>query len=259
MIVSIDPRVGSGDLVGPLKQLGIPAEHKQLPYGDAQVVGRGPGDRPVLIGVEIKAIGDLLSCIVDKRFVGGQLGGLLQSYEIVFLLIEGVITASPTRELLVLRHERGPHGDALRWRKAMFGTRPWTYESVMSWVHSVRRAGVHDVYTADRRGTAAWIASLATNWWKPWDEHKTLVGRMQKPMESDGEENALAEFDATPPMRIAGSLARGIGWKKAAAAAKHFKSPKKIVNATEEAWLAVPGIGKKLAAEAVATANREEW
>lgn len=250
--VLVDPRIGSGDLLAPLQALGCPAKHEYLPFGDVQMVGKGPEDRPVLIGIEIKAIGDLLRCITDKRFVGGQLGGLLSGYEQAFLLIEGIMTAGPTRELKILKSERPSNG----WNPVPFGARTWKYEDVASWTHSVRRAGVQIAQTADRRGTAAWIASLYSNWQKPWESHKTLLGRLQKPMEA-GPNNALAELEATPPMGVAGNLARGIGWEKATAAAKHFRSIRRMVNAGPADWLQVPGIGKKLAAEAVATAERE--
>lgn len=249
--VYIDPRIGSGDLLGPLKQLGIPAEHKHLDYGDVQVVGRGEGDRPVLIGVEIKAIGDLLSCIVDKRFVGGQLGGLLTTYEIAYLLIEGVITVSPARELLLLKKD----GESWKWKKAPFGERPWTFEGITSWQHSVARSGVRIVQTCDRRATAAWIASLHTNWSKPWEDHRTLIGRLLKPLEAG--ENALQTYDAPPQMQVAACLARGIGWEKALAAVKVFKSIKRMIHAPASAWAAVPGIGRTLAARVVAEIEKE--
>lgn len=249
-MILLDPRIGSGDLVGPLNMLGVPARLEHLDYGDARMVGQGPEGRPVLIGVEIKAIGDLLRCIADKRFVGGQLGGMLSQHEIAFLLIEGVITASPSRELLVLKGRE--------WKTVSFGERRWTYEAVMSWTHSVRRAGIHDVYTADRRATAAWLASLYTNWSKPYEEHKTLIGRLGKPLESaPGSENALATYDAPAQMQVAAALARGIGWEKATAVVRWFKSIRRMVGASQKEWEQVPGIGPKLASQAIATIDKE--
>lgn len=220
-----------------------------LAYGDVQMVGNGPEDRPVLIGVEIKQIGEVLAD--RERFVGGQLAGLVNGHEEAFLLIEGVMTADATRELVISTVDRRT-GQLRPWAPATFGSRTWRYEDVMSWTHSIRRAGVQIAQTADRRGTVAWIASLYSNWSKPWSSHKSLRGRLHKPME-----NALAELDATPPMRVAGALARGIGWEKAEAAAKHFRSIRRMVNASLADWQEVVGIGKKLAAEAVATAERE--
>lgn len=248
--------MGSGDLVAPLVQLGVPARAEPLAFGDVQVTGRGPGDRPVLIGVEIKAIGDLLRCMTDLRFAGHQLLGLLPAYEVPFLLIEGVMTSSPTRELLILKNGH--------WEVAPFGSRPWRYEDVESWLVSMRRTGLQVVYTADRRGTAAWLSALWSNWSKPWEEHKSHLGIYMKPLDAEAAENPLAVVvePVTWKMKVAaalgGSTDGGMGIKRARAAISFFRSVRRMVNASEADWRKVDGIGKRMAAGIVAGVIDEE-
>lgn len=246
----IDPRIGSRDLVEPLRQLGVETALQHLDFGDAALIGNGPEGRPVPVGVEIKAVGDLLSCIVDRRFAQHQLPGMLANYELGYLLLEGVITAAPTRELMLLKDGK--------WKKAPFGERPWTYEGVESFRRSVEAAGLRTDKTADRRATACWLASLHAWWSKPWEEHRSLLGVRLKPLEASADANAFTQFEATRKMQVAATLADGIGVEKAREADKHFPSIRAMVNAGVEEWQRVLGIGKKLAARIVENVTREE-
>lgn len=250
--IKVDPRMGSGDLVTPLRQLGVPAilADPVLPFGDVEIVGRGPDDRPVLLGVEIKSVSEILEAVTDSRFVGHQLVGLLESYEIAYLLTQGTMAAAPNRELLFLREKEGK----LKYEKASRGDRPWTYETVQSFLRSVERAGIREAYTPDRRSTAAWIASLYHSWARPWDSHRSLA-RIHHTMGENP--NPLELFSATTKMKVADDLIKGIGWERARAAARHFPSVRAMVNADEKQWQQVDGIGKKLAAAIVASVSEE--
>jgi ERCC4-type nuclease len=250
--VRVDPRMGSGDLVAPLRQLGIPCQLAEpvLPYGDLEIVGRGPDDRSVLLGVEIKSVSEILEAVTDTRFVGHQLVGLLESYEISYLLTEGVMAAAPNRELVFLRQREGK----LKYEKASRGERAWTYEAVQSFLRSVERSGIREAFTPDRRSTAAWIASLYHSWAKPWDSHKSLA-RIHHTISDNP--NPLELFSATTKMKVADDLIKGIGWERARAAAKHFPSVRAMVNADEKEWQQVDGIGRKLAAAIVASVSVE--
>jgi ERCC4-type nuclease len=275
MTLRLDPRVGSGDLDAPLRQLGVEASVQPLPFGDVELIGRGPGERPVLIGVEIKALGDLLRCISDKRYVGHQLPGLLARFNLVYLLIEGVMTAAETRELLRLKRP-GFMGSALpaegrdagTWMAAPFGTRPWRYEDVVSWLMTQEnksrerddQAELRLAFTADRRGTAAWLAALH-HWWtsKAYEEHRAHRGMHLKPLAAD----PLSAWDPEKQAELdraytATTLCTGIGEEKALAAARHFKSKRAMLNAPASEWEKVPGFGPKLARRVVEACVRGE-
>lgn len=244
--------MGSGDLVSSLRQLQIPAVLAEplLHYGDVEIVGAGPEGRPVLVGVEIKSAQEIVEAITDTRFVGHQLVGLLESYEIGYLLVEGTMVAAPNRELLFLKIKDGK----AKLEPASRGSHTWTFEVLQSFLRSIERSGLRVATTPDRRSTAAWIASLFRSWAKPWEAHKSLA-RIHHTISDNP--NPLELFSATTKMKVADDLIKGIGWERARAAASHFPSVRAMVNATEREWLAVDGIGKKLAAAIVASVSVE--
>lgn len=252
--LTIDPRVGSGDLLTPLQSLKVPAELGHLEFADVQVIGRGPEERPVLIGVEIKEIGDAIRCMTDGRFVAHQLPGLHKQYELVYFLIQGLTTGDENGELQVFK--RG------HWGPLSFGHRPWRYDTFASWLISQEnRSGVRLVQTADRRATALWLRALWANWnLQAWEEHKSHVGMHWKPMNASGAVDLTVDLDEQMKtrMHVAASLKKGIGYEKAKAAAEHFASPRAIVNATETEWKQIAGFGAKLAAGMVAAAEGRE-
>lgn len=262
--VIVDPRKGSGDacragkICGPqclrpsLLQLGIPTEHEYLDYGDVQIIGRGPEDRPVLIGVEIKAISDLLTCMQDKRFTTNQLKGMLTSYEVRYLLIEGIITAAPNLELL--------HWKDDKMVRASRGEKPRTYAGVRGWIRTMTRAGMIEAGTADRRGTAAWIAAEYEWWSKPYEEHSSHLEVNLKSLENENTGNALDDLlvpEVSRKMLIAASFASNIGRKKAEAAARHFPTARMMANATPLQWMEIEGYGATLARTIAENLDRE--
>lgn len=257
--VLVDPRSGSGDLVRPLQALGIPARYPdpragegcELEFGDVQLVGRGANDRPVLVGVEVKTLSDVLQCIVDRRFSGHQLPGLLASYEERWLLIEGVMLCDKTRELYIARVDHRPPIRAAK------GEKPWQYEAVQSWRRSVERAGCKTDNVPDRRSVVAWIASLYHWWQKAPEDHQAMFGVRLKDLSCAGDPIADYIAEASPKMRVAASVISGVGSIKAAAAAAHFRSIRKMANAEVEAWREVPGFGKRLADAMVEEIVRE--
>ena len=251
--VLVDPRIGSRDLVEPLLRLKIPARLEHLEYGDVQMVRRGPDDRPVLVGIEVKTVNDVLACIVDKRFSGHQLPGLLASYEVRWLLIEGAMVCAPTRELLIARLDGKPP------KRAAVGERPWVYEAVQSWRRSVEMSGCYTDNVPDRRSTVAWIASYYAWSRKRPEEHQSQLGIRLKNLGVEQDPiDPLASYlvEVTPKMKVAASLLRGIGVERARAAAAYFRSIKSMVGAPASEWEKVEGFGKKLST-AVVTAIEE--
>jgi ERCC4-type nuclease len=256
---TVDPRIGSGDLVEPLQKYGVPAKLEHLEFADVEIIGRGPEERPVPIGVEIKAVGDLLRCITDERFVGHQLPGLLQRYEIVYLLIEGALHTF-NKDLVYLKHGR--------WANPPWGRKAWSYEGVWHWLMSqencTRKEGLGElrlIQTADRLGTAAWISALYA-WWnsKSFEEHRGHLGLHKKSLQRIGsEDDPVGAFVATRKMKVCAQITNGIGFEKAYAVSKHFPSIKRMINAPVEEWEKIEGIGPVLAARLVAAIEKEEW
>lgn len=247
--VLVDPREGSGDLLPMLQRMGVPSRREELPFGDVQVIGRGPDERPVPIGLEIKAVGDLLHSLVDKRLVGFQLPGLLARYEIVWIVVEGILIRADDGSLRYATTD-GP--------KRPWGG-PWQYDAIVGQLLTIAiKRGVRLANVRNREGTAGFISAL-WRWWngKEFEEHDSDVVLRTAMLE-----DPLADYTMGAGERdralVAKTLVHGIGDEKAKAAAKHFRSVREMVNADEKAWEGIKGIGGKLAARFVEAVRRVE-
>lgn len=234
MSLYIDDRVGSRDLAPLLLKRGLPVEVTRLEYGDLTWLGNGP-DGLWPVGVEVKTLGDLLSCIANGRFAGHQLGGLKDCYQVVYLLVEGQWKPGEQGELLSWKGS---------WREVPWGKRKWLYRNVSHWLATMReKGGVTVLRTANRAETVQALHDEYT-WWTAdeWEEHRSHLqfDRSRSP----------SLVRPSGAMRMAAEVP-GIGWRRAAAVARHFKTPRRMANASVEEWQEVEGVGKTLAEKAV--------
>ena len=239
----VDDRVGSKDLLSPLRNFGVQAELMRLEYGDFALVGRGIQGRPVTIGIELKETRDLIKSLQSGRFAGHQLQGLLTTYDRAWLLTEGIWRASDEGVLETF------YGG---WRPVSVGTKRIMARELEKWILTlVIRGGINHHHCATRTDTIRWL-SVLYHWWcdKDMDEHKSQLAFHQPDLD-----RALLE---TPSLarRIAKELP-GIGWEKSRAVEEHFGgSVLQMVNSPRENWREIPGIGKVLA-ERIVTELRE--
>lgn len=213
-----------------------------------------------MIGVEIKQASELLARIIDKDFERHQLPGLLDTYEVRYLLVQGYMAAGENRELLLLTFS--PKRKSWSWEPPPGRwERPWSYEQVQSWLRSVERFGLHTISTFDRRTTAAWLYSLWSYWQKPWSEHKTGTGVwLREPPELEQDPLQPFVFKVNRKMLVACALGEGLGMgsEKARAAGEHFPSILSMVNAPAAEWQKVEGVGKKIAGRVYEEIRKEE-
>ena len=168
----LDSRVGSKDLLDPMRRFGIPVELTTLDYGDATWLGKGP-DGPLPVGVELKTIGDLLSSLVSGRLTGHQIPGMVQQYHQVWLVVEGMV--KPDRETGELQQFRGSG-----WRPIELGRRRFTYHDFSAFLATLEtKAGVHVRQTEGRWETACLLASLYRWWQKDWESHRGHLAVVQ--------------------------------------------------------------------------------
>lgn len=233
-----------------LKPYGIAVEIAKLDAGDVAFVGNGPnGD--VSIGIERKVITDLVQCIRDRRLSGFQLigsetqPGLLESYDYVYLVIEGIFKAGDKGVLYHYRHDD--------WEPLYLGSSPVLFLEVDSFLSSLELRAVTRIgepvrvhRTGTIRQTAAHIATLYDNWTgKRWDQHHAHQDIYTRAPQIYGRKASFVKPTINLVVKMAAQL-QGVH-SKAMAIGKKFKTPIDMVQATEKDWASIDGIGKVLA------------
>lgn len=235
-MLHIDDRIGSKDLVDPLRRFGVPCELMRLEFGDVAFVGRGISDAPILIGIELKETQDLISSLQSSRFVGHQLHGLLEMYDRAWLVTEGTWRDSAEGVLMELTD--------FGWKSATAGNRqPVMTRDIEKQLLTITiRGGISHWHCQTRRDTVRFLSALY-HWWndKTLDEHRSHEAIYHAPPDR-------AQMIAPSQFRTTVSTFPGIGWGKSRAAEEVFNgSIRDAVNASATQWALVPGIGKGIA------------
>lgn len=232
--MKVDTRAGSCDYIAPLIAAGVPAEGALLPAGDFEIIGRGPGGRPLPVGVEIKQWDDVIACMRNGRFAD-QLRGMRAAYEVSWLLVEGRI--------------RFDDGQLAVWKGNKWYTLPGrvTYQELASWLLTMCGAGGVLLWrTESQAESVEWLRSLYW-WWvsKDFERHRAHLDFYLPPPDSTApwEEPPLAAKMAVALPHIGSTLAMRVG--------EEFDSPEEMVLADESRWAKISGIGSKIAAAVV--------
>jgi ERCC4-type nuclease len=236
-VISLDRRIGSGDLAHYWEKWKVPHKLTHLDYGDATFPGNGPNGSTLEIAVEVKRIRDALNSICDGRFAGRQLPGLIENYDRTWLVIEGQFSCDYNTGLLMYRRGK-------RMEPLTVGTRQFMFRDLDSWLTTMEmRGGVHVRRTLSRLETARFIADLH-HWFvdKKWEEHRSHLAFNE--VDVDG------EILLRPNLvrRIAAELP-GIGWTRSKAVAARFSSVVEMVLANESEWKECDGVGSGIAAK----------
>jgi ERCC4-type nuclease len=237
-VITVDDRAGSIDLAPPLRARGLPVQVSRLEYGDVRFVGNGPDGVPYLVGIEHKQLSDILKCITDGRFAGHQLPGLVESYNVIYLYIEGVYRNDQRTGILQVPGRNGV------WRSASVGTRQFTFRELDNYLNTIElKGGVHVVRTYNQAETADKISNVY-KWWtaKEWEEHRAHLA-----FDEAAETCRRAALVRPNLVRRIASELPGIGWEKSIAVARAFATPIDLVAADVEEWEAIPGIGRTMA------------
>lgn len=232
--VYVDDRAGSGDLIDfpPLKGH---AELTRMDSGDVIIIGKGPEDKPMLVGVEVKSVFDLLSSISTGRLAGKQIPGMIEDYDVSWLVSYGWYKCGNRGELRVRRKGR--------WEAVEQGGRSLPYSYLEGFLLTVSALGIKVKHVYGNKGDLAkWLGVLAGWFGKPWSEHRAL-----KVFDSSGQPGLLPTLDSRTALRarVAATIP-GLGFKRAVAAAHHFPSVRDMMLAGPEEWVKVEGIGKTI-------------
>lgn len=237
--IYVDDRAGSVDLAPYLRQRGLSVTVTRLGYGDINFIGNGPDDSPVSIGVEVKTVRDVISCMTDGRFSGHQLPGMIQSYDQSWLVIQGRWRPSPKSGILEYQRHQG------QWCEATVGQRRFMWKDLETWLLTVQiKTGLGLYRCSDWSEGIQWISTLY-HWWtqKSYEEHRghLSVHSANSPL-----------FDRAllvrPTLcRMVAMQLPGIGAEKSLLVADHFGSVDNMVCADISDWMGIPGVGRVMA------------
>lgn len=234
MTVMIDYRAGSKELVR-FKPLDTIGEICTLDSADAAFAGNGP-DGPVLVGVEVKSLPEMISSADRGRLQAKQIPDMLAEYDVSWLLYYGIYRPSVREGRLQIRRGKS-------WRSFKLGERWVPYGYVESLLLTLTAAGMRIKRVDTMKEAAMWIGVLYRWWSKEWHQHKGMKtfdrSRAVSLMPGMSEDVCLRA-------KVAAQLP-GVGYTRAVAVAKHFGSIQQMINAGPDEWAKVDGIGKVIA------------
>ena len=233
-MIYIDDRIGSKEL-HPKFPKGS-ARLTYLQYADFMFTGHY-ADGDVLVGIERKRIGDLISGMTTGRIAGKQLIGLLNSYHYIYLVVEGEMRANPRDGLLEVKY----HG---HWCPYKAGKRTFMARDVWAYLNTLEIVcGLHCHYCPVDMDTVYYIMALHHWWAKEYEEHRSHLQAHQRPGPVQLTKQSVFQ-------RMVGQM-DGIGFDKAKALDRRFDSISALISATRNELMEVDGIGKKLSEDII--------
>ena len=226
-----------------LKALGPIAISVPIPHGDVCFFGLwegGTGSEPIQIRVSLerKRINDMVNSIMTGRYLSQAQAAYAADFNKLILIVEGV--AKPGRGGLV---------EVPRRKGWMPTIPPISYSRFDQYLSELSLyAGITVKRTQNVTETAAVVKALWALFQKPPSDHSSLKSIYSAPPPG------AVEFMFKPSLvrRVANQLS-GIGWRRAGDADRTFCSVTEMVNADANEWEKVPGVGKKTAAQVVAS------
>jgi len=230
-VILVDDRIGSKHLATPLGKL-HPVSLERLDFADIAFKSK-EGKQ---IGIEIKSIRELLGDVFTERFTGHQLPGLIDTYDWVYLLVEGRFKPDPrTAEMLV---PQGGFYRPIRWGKGHVN-----YRTFVKRLNSLAILGnIRVVHTGMLSETVSLILALYQWWQEGFRKHKSLEAFYVAPTKG------LCIKKPSTLRRMLHCI-DGIGGEKSKILEGVFSSLGAVCRATEEELSEIPGIGPTLAKE----------
>lgn len=199
--------------------MGSPVKLTTLPYGDVAFMGRSATGEPLPVGIELKRLGDLLSCIVDHRLTGHQLPGLQAHYERIWLIVEGL-------------WRPGADGEILAFQKGKWWPvkQPVTYRGMQAYLHSLEVLGGVGIRFSSSTLDTAYIIHSLYQWWQR-SSHRSLFAFDESRMLRRG---GVIELSKPGPISCWAKELPHIGQKRAREAGKIWESPRELATASVE-------------------------
>lgn len=227
-MILVDSRIGSKELIPYIQRMGAKVQQSQLEFGDACFEGNGQDGR-ICIGIERKALSDMINCINDARYSAHQRPGMLSMYNHSILMVEGVWKPD-TASGYMLELVRG-----ISWRPFQRER----YHKLFRYLLTLQFSGTCVIITRDIEHTAYNICECFHYFQKKWEDHTSLM---------ETQKLNIPELRGKPSLvrRWASDL-EGVGVKLSMEAEKVFKTPFELAEADESKWMQIEGISAKLA------------
>jgi len=249
-MLSVDYRIGSGELARYFHPFGINPTRTKLEFGDFAFEGNGPNGK-VTVGIERKRIEDLLDSMTSKRLSGHQLLGMSDLYDYGYLIVEGI-------------WKPGQHGELLIGKPGGWNTKQTPYRAIDNYLATLElRAGMMIRRTAQPEETVFVVVDLYRYWteklWKEHRSHEEIYAPGSEQNSIHGRRLKLMGRNLTVAQKTAENIAcqlPGID-RRARTVASFFKyRSTHIVNAGVDEWIAA-GIGKGTAEKIVKAVRNE--
>lgn len=213
-MILIDTGDGSSSLldIEPLASCAIPSRLPSPPgsssRADVCILGLGPNDTPIRIGIEVKTLTELAGALRSGRLQATQLPGLLALYDLRWLLIiTGATRRNPKSGALQTRHKIRGEWTWADWSPGDSQTIPYSYvqkfllsPSFASYVDDSGEGIRHD-RVFNKEEAAHWIMDLYTEYSKPWADHTSM-----RVLDRSGNQNGLTEASVKKRLDALGSL-----------------------------------------------------
>lgn len=249
MHLLIDSRAGSNKLIDK-----FPGECEStfLEYGDVVFQGNGP-DGDWLIGIEYKTLEDIVGCIKSGRFTGTQLPGMMHTYDVSFLLVEGIPRPDRNSGQLVRYRGKQIYGLGLPFQAFdNFLTSVNLFSSLAGKPCIVKMASTD-------YDTVKMIRDIYELFQKPFDQHKSISRPDLTKIQRVTYDLTVMKVEPGEPeypkywLRKALFQLLGIGWDLSGVLAEYFGTMEIALKASQKDWESIDRVGKGLAKRAYET------
>lgn len=246
-MLTVDDRAGSAhsgsfDFLRHLKREGVPTRVRRLKFADFALTGNGPSGL-VRVGIERKTVDEIIGAILDNRFTGTQVPGLLASYDYPILIVEGPSFPDPHSGILMQgRREAGRTRERHLWANYVKFQLTLLFKArLIIWP------------TRSKTETVQFLGALHGWFHKRWSDHKSCYT-----IDETRPEQAILD-ERTVKRRIAAQLP-GVAWSRSKTVDEYFPSIEAMFAGDVRQWKAALGVkdGTKTARKIVATIRTKD-
>lgn len=231
-MILVDSATGSRELLPIIQRIGEEAKLQNMEYGDFVFSGNGPHGE-IDIGIERKALHDMLHCIDDARLAGFQSHGMRTMFKIRIVILEGFYKPHDNEGILMESR------DGYKYWPCKYRTKPPLYSKLYNYILSLSLSGLLVIHSRDPYQTAFNVVETYRYFQKKWTDH-TAMQEIQT--------FALSEVMGRPSLcRRWAAQVDGIGVKLSADVDRQFRTGRMMALASPSDWASIRGLSMSTA------------